>query len=88
MIISTRLGGVAVIVLLIAAANVINLLLARATSRRREIALRLALGVSRPRLVRMLTTETLVLAALAGVAGLIATWWGAACASSCRSACS
>jgi predicted permease len=77
MIISTRLAGVAVIMLVIAAANVINLLLARATSRRREIALRLALGVSRARLVRMLTTETLLLAALAGFAGLVGTWWGA-----------
>jgi predicted permease len=77
MIVSTRLGGVAVFVLLIAAANVINLLIARASNRRREIALRLALGVSRARLVRMLTTETLVLAALAGMAGLIVAWWGA-----------
>ncbi len=77
MIVSTRLGGVAVLVLVIAAANVINLLLARATNRRREIALRLALGVSRGRLIRMLTTETMMLAALAGVAGLIATSWGA-----------
>ena len=77
MIVSTRLAGVAVIVLVIAAANVINLLLARATNRRREIALRLALGISRARLVRMLTIETLVLAAMAGIAGLLAAWWGA-----------
>ena len=77
MIVSTRLAGVAVIVLVIAAANVINLLLARATNRRREIALRLALGISRARLVRMLTVETLLLAALAGITGLIVAWWGA-----------
>ena len=77
LIISTRLGGVAVIVLVIAGANVINLLLARANRRRREIAVRLALGVSRWRLVRMVTTETMLLATLAGVAALFAGWWGA-----------
>jgi predicted permease len=70
------LAAMSLFVLLLACANVTNLQLGRAVRRYREVSIRLALGVSRRRLIRLLLTESIVLAIIGGGAAILVAWWG------------